>query len=100
MGRVMTPNNVKQARFPHRRPQLVDAGRQLEVVRVLDGLQTDELCPCNWQKGEDTLKAVRAKGGAVTREAGPVKGGTTVIAFVTTVIGTSGDILMPKRTWS
>ncbi|NDP43483.1 MAG: lactoylglutathione lyase [Aromatoleum sp.] len=25
--------------------------------------------------------AVRAKGGAVTREAGPVKGGTTVIAF-------------------
>jgi lactoylglutathione lyase len=25
---------------------------------------------------------VRAKGGAVTREAGPVKGGTTVIAFV------------------
>jgi lactoylglutathione lyase len=27
-------------------------------------------------------EAVRAKGGAVTREAGPVKGGTTVIAFV------------------
>jgi lactoylglutathione lyase len=26
--------------------------------------------------------AVREKGGAVTREAGPVKGGTTVIAFV------------------
>ena len=26
--------------------------------------------------------AVRAKGGAVTREAGPVKGGNTVIAFV------------------
>jgi lactoylglutathione lyase len=26
--------------------------------------------------------AVRAKGGAVTRDAGPVKGGTTVIAFV------------------
>ncbi|MGD9952190.1 MAG: lactoylglutathione lyase [Burkholderiales bacterium] len=26
--------------------------------------------------------AVRAKGGRVTREAGPVKGGTTVIAFV------------------
>ena len=26
--------------------------------------------------------AVRAKGGSVTREAGPVKGGTTVIAFV------------------
>ena len=28
-----------------------------EVVRVLDGLQTDELCPCNWQKGDDVLKA-------------------------------------------
>ncbi|HEX4775503.1 MAG TPA: lactoylglutathione lyase [Acidimicrobiia bacterium] len=26
--------------------------------------------------------AVRAKGGTVTREAGPVKGGTTIIAFV------------------
>ena len=26
---------------------------------------------------------IRAEGGAVTREAGPVKGGTTVIAFVT-----------------
>lgn len=28
-----------------------------EVLRVLDALQTDELCPCNWRKGEDTLKA-------------------------------------------
>ncbi len=27
-----------------------------EVLRVLDALQTDELCPCNWEKGEDTLK--------------------------------------------
>ncbi len=27
-----------------------------EVLRVLDGLQTDELCPCNWKKGDDTLK--------------------------------------------
>jgi lipoyl-dependent peroxiredoxin subunit C len=27
-----------------------------EVVRVLDALQTDELCPCNWEKGKDTLK--------------------------------------------
>ncbi|HEX2530258.1 MAG TPA: lactoylglutathione lyase [Burkholderiaceae bacterium] len=29
-----------------------------------------------------TCDAVRAQGGTVTREAGPVKGGTTVIAFV------------------
>jgi lipoyl-dependent peroxiredoxin subunit C len=28
-----------------------------EVLRVLDALQTDELCPCNWQKGEATLTA-------------------------------------------
>ncbi len=28
-----------------------------EVMRVLDALQTDELCPCNWQKGDDVLKA-------------------------------------------
>jgi peroxiredoxin (alkyl hydroperoxide reductase subunit C) len=26
-----------------------------EVLRVLDALQTDELCPCNWSKGEATL---------------------------------------------
>ncbi|MFZ0661979.1 MAG: peroxiredoxin [Acidobacteriaceae bacterium] len=28
-----------------------------EVLRVLDALQTDELCPCNWHKGEETLVA-------------------------------------------
>ncbi len=26
-----------------------------EVLRILDALQTDELCPCNWQKGQRTL---------------------------------------------
>jgi alkyl hydroperoxide reductase subunit AhpC len=26
-----------------------------EVLRVLDALQTEELCPCNWKKGEKTL---------------------------------------------
>ncbi len=31
-------------------------GRNVEeVIRVLDALQTDELCPCNWKKGEETL---------------------------------------------
>ena len=30
-----------------------------------------------------TCEAIRAAGGNITREAGPVKGGTTVIAFVT-----------------
>jgi peroxiredoxin (alkyl hydroperoxide reductase subunit C) len=28
-----------------------------EVLRVLDALQTDELCPCNWRKGDATLSA-------------------------------------------
>jgi peroxiredoxin (alkyl hydroperoxide reductase subunit C) len=27
-----------------------------EVLRVLDALQTDELCPCNWKQGEETIK--------------------------------------------
>jgi len=36
----------------------LSVGRNVEeVVRTLDALQTDELCPCNWKKGEDTLKA-------------------------------------------
>lgn len=36
----------------------LSVGRSVaEVLRVLDALQTDELCPCNWQKGEETLVA-------------------------------------------
>jgi lipoyl-dependent peroxiredoxin subunit C len=27
-----------------------------EVLRVLDSLQTDELCPCNWNRGEQVLR--------------------------------------------
>jgi len=27
-----------------------------EVLRVLDALQTDELCPCNWHQGEEVIK--------------------------------------------
>ncbi|NQV26010.1 MAG: peroxiredoxin [Rhodopirellula sp.] len=26
-----------------------------EVLRVLDALQTDKLCPCNWKKGDETI---------------------------------------------
>lgn len=34
----------------------LDAGRNVdEVLRTLDALQTGELCPCNWKKGEPTL---------------------------------------------
>jgi peroxiredoxin (alkyl hydroperoxide reductase subunit C) len=35
----------------------LSVGRNVdEVLRVLDALQTDELCPCNWQKGQPTLE--------------------------------------------
>jgi peroxiredoxin (alkyl hydroperoxide reductase subunit C) len=31
-------------------------GRNVEeVIRVLDALQTGDLTPCNWKKGEETL---------------------------------------------
>ena len=26
-----------------------------EALRILDALQTDELCPCNWKPGQDTI---------------------------------------------
>jgi lipoyl-dependent peroxiredoxin subunit C len=36
----------------------LSVGRNIDVtIRVLDALQTDELCPCNWQKGEEVLHA-------------------------------------------
>src|SRR5687768_6958184 len=36
----------------------LSVGRNVdEVLRVLDALQTDELCPCNWKKGDPTLEA-------------------------------------------
>lgn len=36
----------------------LNVGRNVEeVLRTLDALQTDELCPCNWQKGDQFLKA-------------------------------------------
>jgi len=36
----------------------LSVGRNVdEALRVLDALQTDELCPCNWQRGEPTLEA-------------------------------------------
>jgi peroxiredoxin (alkyl hydroperoxide reductase subunit C) len=35
----------------------LDVGRNVdEVLRILDALQTDELCPCNWQAGDPTLE--------------------------------------------
>ncbi len=35
----------------------LSVGRNVdEVLRTLDALQTDELCPCDWKKGEPTLE--------------------------------------------
>jgi lactoylglutathione lyase len=41
--------------------------------------------------------AVRAKGGTVTRDAGPVKGGTTVIAFVQDPDGYKIELIERRR---
>lgn len=49
---IIDPNGV--VRFASAND--LSVGRNVdEVLRVLDGLQTDELCPCNWKKGEETL---------------------------------------------
>lgn len=48
----------------------------------------------DWMKQvAKTVELVRAKGGKVTREPGPVKGGTTVIAFVEDPNGYKFEIL-------
>lgn len=42
----------------------LSAGRNVqETLRTLDALQTDELCPCNWEKGQETLTQKLAKAG-------------------------------------
>jgi peroxiredoxin (alkyl hydroperoxide reductase subunit C) len=34
----------------------LNVGRNVdEVLRVLDAVQSDELCPCNWKKGQETI---------------------------------------------
>ena len=43
-----------------------------------------------------TCDAVRAAGGNITREPGPVKGGTTVIAFVTDPDGYKIEFIQRK----
>jgi lipoyl-dependent peroxiredoxin subunit C len=51
---IVDPDNVIQ----HVSVNNLNVGRNPEeVLRVLDGLQTDELCPCNRNVGGETLKA-------------------------------------------
>ncbi len=34
----------------------LNVGRNVkEILRTIDALQTDELCPCNWEKGQATI---------------------------------------------
>ncbi len=50
---IVDPDNVIQ----HVTVNGLNVGRNpQEVLRVLDALQTDELCPCNWEKGKEVLK--------------------------------------------
>src|SRR5215213_3926538 len=50
---VVDPNGVIRAVSAYD----LSVGRNVgEVLRTLDALQSDELCPCNWQKGEETIK--------------------------------------------
>ncbi|MFZ0912029.1 MAG: peroxiredoxin [Candidatus Korobacteraceae bacterium] len=51
---IVDPENV--IRFVYVTDFSVGRNSQ-EVLRVLDALQTDELCPCNWQMGQETLQA-------------------------------------------
>ena len=50
---IVDPDNVIQ----HVTVNGLNVGRNpAETLRVLDALQTDELCPCNWQEGEEVLR--------------------------------------------
>ena len=49
---IVDPENVIQ----HITVNGLNVGRNpAETLRILDALQTDELCPCNWTEGQDTL---------------------------------------------
>ncbi len=51
---IVDPDNI----IRHVTVNDLSVGRNVEeTLRTLDALQTDELCPCNWKKGEKTLEA-------------------------------------------
>lgn len=50
---IVDPNGVIQ----WAEANALSVGRSTsEVLRVLDALQSDELCPCNWKKGDAHIK--------------------------------------------
>ena len=49
---LVDPNGVVQWSSAN----ALSVGRNVnEILRVLDAIQSDELCPCNWKKGDPTL---------------------------------------------
>ena len=51
---ILDPDN----RIRHVSVYDLNVGRNpAEVLRTLDALQTDEKCPCNWQRGDRTISA-------------------------------------------
>ena len=50
---IIDPDNIIQ----HASVNGLNVGRNpKEILRILDAAQTDELCPCNWNKGDEVLK--------------------------------------------
>ena len=49
---IIDPNNI--VRFVMVTDMSIGRNTK-EVLRILDALQTGSLCPCNWNRGEDTL---------------------------------------------
>ncbi len=50
---IIDPDNIIQ----HVTVNGLNVGRNpQETLRVLDALQTDELCPCNWSEGQEVLR--------------------------------------------
>ncbi|MGB7406395.1 MAG: peroxiredoxin [Pacificimonas sp.] len=50
---IVDPDNIIQ----HVTINGLNVGRNpKETLRILDALQTDELCPCNWEEGQETLR--------------------------------------------
>ncbi|MEM9083835.1 MAG: peroxiredoxin [Planctomycetota bacterium] len=49
---IVDPQGVIQYASVHN----LSVGRNVEeVLRTLDAIQSDELCPCNWKQGEETI---------------------------------------------
>lgn len=50
---IVDPNGVVQYAAANN----LNVGRNVqEIIRILDATQSDELCPCNWTKGDATIK--------------------------------------------